>query len=606
MTNVAQPTVVRNGDPLAGLNTLPQWVLWRLEQHQDEAKPRKVPYDPKTFQRADTTNPATWAGFEFASYIATSKPEFKLGFVFTLNDPYVFIDIDGCRDPISGECTEEAMHIATNRFPGAAWEISQSGSGFHLIMRGDKTQFGNRRNRWGGRFEFYQNNRFVALASINGWIGNADTDHTASLQTFLPIREIDHNNQEVETIRDERWCGPEGDQELLIRMHASDDKISSERLAELYETILREPNNLFARAEFDRLNRRVPFAALWNGDANVLGQHYPSSTGQPFDHSAADLALLNKLAFWTGRDHERMIRLFSMSALGRREKWTNRPYYRNRTTSNSSAGCRDVYRGTAAERREKQRRENERLGEQMEFDTTTKLVDLPEMVEHFYFIMGAGASGSVANTKTLSVVSVAVARNEYAPSKTTVTYIDRRTNQERQKQVPTFEQWLQHESRKRADNVTWNPNSNIICEPPERPGQTAFNVWRGLIKPKYADHFLNDDRLREQWLQVWREHLAYLIPIESERRRCEQWLAHILQCPGEKVETGWCFIATNTGIGRNWLGSVLSRVLRGYVLNNAILDNVLEGGASFSRRRAPRPGRRSLVLPPIERDQRRP
>ncbi|MET4279135.1 MULTISPECIES: hypothetical protein [unclassified Bradyrhizobium] len=98
-----------------------------------------------------------------------------------------------------------------------------------------------------------------------------------------------------------------------------------------------------------------------------------------------------------------------------------------------------------------------------------------------------------------------------------------------------------------------------------------------MIKPTWHDHFINDDQLRERRLTRWREHLPYLVPIESERDLFERWLAHILQHPGEKVETAWCFVANMTGIGRNWVGGVLSRVVRGYVLNNAILDVVLDG-----------------------------
>ena len=186
------PTAFNNGtptpciaDPLAGMKALTQWVVWRLEQYPGEVKPRKIPYDPKTLQRADTTNPATWALFGHANYIAATNPEFRLGFVFTLDDPYIFIDLDGCRDTTNGECTEEVKHIVTRLFPGAAEEISQSGSGLHLIMRGDKTQFGNRRNKWGGRFEFYQNNRFIAIASIDTWNGDANRAGSANLNRAI-------------------------------------------------------------------------------------------------------------------------------------------------------------------------------------------------------------------------------------------------------------------------------------------------------------------------------------------------------------------------------------------------------------------------------------
>lgn len=45
------------------------------------------------------------------------------------------------------------------------------------------------------------------------------------------------------------------------------------------------------------------------------------------DHSAADLAAMNALAFYTGCDVERMVRLFMASALGVREKVRSRPNY---------------------------------------------------------------------------------------------------------------------------------------------------------------------------------------------------------------------------------------------------------------------------------------
>jgi len=55
------------------------------------------------------------------------------------------------------------------------------------------------------------------------------------------------------------------------------------------------------------------FSRLWAGDTSAHGG----------DDSAADLALCNLLAFWTGRDAERMDRLFRQSGL-MREKWDQR------------------------------------------------------------------------------------------------------------------------------------------------------------------------------------------------------------------------------------------------------------------------------------------
>lgn len=60
------------------------------------------------------------------------------------------------------------------------------------------------------------------------------------------------------------------------------------------------------------------FAALWDGDLKHSAlEHYKE------DHSAADLALCNGLAFWTGRDPDRMDRLFRRSGL-MRDKWDTR------------------------------------------------------------------------------------------------------------------------------------------------------------------------------------------------------------------------------------------------------------------------------------------
>ena len=63
------------------------------------------------------------------------------------------------------------------------------------------------------------------------------------------------------------------------------------------------------------------------------------SGGGVEDHSAADLALMNYLAYWTGYDPFAMERFFGMSALGQREKWRGRADYRRRTIERALLGC---------------------------------------------------------------------------------------------------------------------------------------------------------------------------------------------------------------------------------------------------------------------------
>ena len=73
------------------------------------------------------------------------------------------------------------------------------------------------------------------------------------------------------------------------------------------------------------------FRQLWAGDTSGHGD----------DDSVADLALCNLLAFWTGRDADRMDRLFRWSGLYR-EKW-EREDYRQRTIQKAIDSCAEVY-----------------------------------------------------------------------------------------------------------------------------------------------------------------------------------------------------------------------------------------------------------------------
>jgi primase-polymerase (primpol)-like protein len=85
----------------AELQTWPQWVIWKHEQHPGEPKPRKVPYSPRG-HRAKTNRSVTWGTFAEA-LAAYQRGGFDgIGFVFTASDPFAGIDLDGCRDPNTG------------------------------------------------------------------------------------------------------------------------------------------------------------------------------------------------------------------------------------------------------------------------------------------------------------------------------------------------------------------------------------------------------------------------------------------------------------------------------------------------------------------------
>lgn len=79
------------------------------------------------------------------------------------------------------------------------------------------------------------------------------------------------------------------------------------------------------------LQRDSVAQALWNGDMSSYHD----------DHSSADQALCNKLAFWFGRDAGRIDQVFRRSALYR-PKWL-REDYRQRTIDRAIASCQNTY-----------------------------------------------------------------------------------------------------------------------------------------------------------------------------------------------------------------------------------------------------------------------
>src|SRR5690606_11402118 len=77
------------------LRTLAQWVLWRLEMR--DGKWTKVPLNPRTLTRANSTDPATWSTFDEAlAALDHYETVNGIGFVFSEDDPYTGVDFDKC------------------------------------------------------------------------------------------------------------------------------------------------------------------------------------------------------------------------------------------------------------------------------------------------------------------------------------------------------------------------------------------------------------------------------------------------------------------------------------------------------------------------------
>jgi putative DNA primase/helicase len=112
------------------LKARPQWVVWKAV---GEA-PAKVPYSAKDGLKASSTDLTTWSTFEEALEAYESGEYAGVGFVFSSADPYTGIDLDNCVDR-AGETALWALEIA--RYFDSYTELSATGSGLHIIVRGD-------------------------------------------------------------------------------------------------------------------------------------------------------------------------------------------------------------------------------------------------------------------------------------------------------------------------------------------------------------------------------------------------------------------------------------------------------------------------------------
>jgi len=139
------------------LAVLRQWVCWRLEIDKN-GRDIKIPYNPETGRKASSSNPATWRSYAEAEY-AKEKHLFNgIGFVFTTECGIIGIDLDHCL--VDGKPNDMAAMILA-KLPPTYIEISPSGEGLHIFLKGKMPSSGNRNNKNG--VEMYSSGRYFTV-----------------------------------------------------------------------------------------------------------------------------------------------------------------------------------------------------------------------------------------------------------------------------------------------------------------------------------------------------------------------------------------------------------------------------------------------------------
>lgn len=254
------------------LQILNQWVNWRYEDKGGK-KPTKIPYNPKNAKKADVTDSLTWGSFAEALTYLEHNPNMAdgIGFVFTDEDPYAFIDFDAPED-MSPEEMQKVYDRQMELFRefDSYSERSPSGNGLHIIVKG-KILSGRRRSC----IEIYSSERYATF--------------TGNVFRESPIAE------------------------------------RNELLNILYKRMGEGRNNSTAGGFYAN-------APQTEEDAEVIVHASSAANGEKFDalhtgrwqeyyqsQSEADFAYVDIIAFYT-QNREQVSRIFRNSALGQRDK----------------------------------------------------------------------------------------------------------------------------------------------------------------------------------------------------------------------------------------------------------------------------------------------
>ena len=266
------------------LKSLPQWVAFKIVDRGNGNK-GKIPVNPKTGENAKANDPTTWGTYDQAITAVELYDLEGIGFEFA--NGIFGVDLDHVIDG-SGNLTPEAKDIVDTL--DSYTEYSPSGTGLHILCKGTIPE-GDRRN---GSVEMYGETRFFTVTG----------------KSFGTPRKLAERTEAAAKVH----------KKYIYREQAQAATGRPGEVAEVTESDTDLLNRAFASARGSEIRK------LWDGD----------TSGHNGDHSAADLALVRDLAYWTNGDASRIDRLFRSSGL-MRDKW-------DRKTGSSTYGQNTIER----------------------------------------------------------------------------------------------------------------------------------------------------------------------------------------------------------------------------------------------------------------------
>lgn len=258
------------------------WLVYKKEtvtKGKNKGKITKVPYKTNGY-KGSPTSPKSWTTYDKARAAVEAGRFDGIGYALTADEGYICIDLDHCVNPETGEIDQWAMDIIdiVEKAGGTYSETSPSGTGIHL---------------W-GRGKLPDNKSGIHQTMKNG--------HDVEMYT----------NAHYMTV-----TGEPLDDATLNDIQPAIDKIL---------TMLKKPP---AASEEGKAGTSTPAPVLNLSDGDIITLIRKKRSGPKFhslydlgdvstygnDRNRADQALLNMLAFWTGKNAEQMKRIFLSSKL---------------------------------------------------------------------------------------------------------------------------------------------------------------------------------------------------------------------------------------------------------------------------------------------------
>ena len=269
------------------MKKLRRWVGFKIEER--DGKKTKIPFNAITGSLGSSTDPRTWTSFNVA-LLGCVKYHFDgLGFCLGKNEAdgsYISgVDLDNHGEEDFEELAKDFINTLNSYT-----EFSPSGKGVHIFIKGKKPEGRCRKSN----IEMYGTGRFFTV--------------TGNVIKALPLGD---REEELKSL----WEKYLKEEEEVIEPLGTDELVFGDSARKYMKTEISvsTPSSISDDELLDiiaKSDNGVEFFRLYRGDMTAYNN----------DHSRADAAFCQHLAFWTACNRTQMDRIFRKSALIRK-KW---------------------------------------------------------------------------------------------------------------------------------------------------------------------------------------------------------------------------------------------------------------------------------------------